>query len=43
MMEKSMKNYAYMYTHTYMGFPGGLEVKASASMVGDPGTIPGWG
>ena len=26
-----------------MHFPGGLEVKASASMVGDPGTIPGSG
>ena len=26
-----------------MHFPGGLEVKASASMVGDPGMIPGSG
>ena len=43
MMEKSMKNYAYMYTHTYMGFPGGLEVKASASSAEDPGSIPGSG
>ena len=24
-----------------MGFPGGSEVKASASHVGDPGSIPG--
>ena len=24
-----------------MGFPGGSEVKASASYVGDPGSIPG--
>ena len=27
----------------YMGFPGGSEVKASASKVGDPGLIPGSG
>ena len=26
-----------------MGFPGGLEVKASASNAGDPGSIPGLG
>ena len=26
-----------------MGFPGGSEVKASASTVGDPGSIPGLG
>ena len=26
-----------------MGFPGGSEVKASASNVGDPGSIPGLG
>ena len=26
-----------------MGFPGGSEVKASASNVGDPGSIPGSG
>ena len=26
-----------------MGFPGGSEVKASASKVGDPGLIPGLG
>ena len=25
------------------GFPGGLEVKASASTAGDPGSIPGSG
>ena len=25
------------------GFPGGSEVKASASIVGDPGSIPGLG
>ena len=25
-----------------MGFPGGSEVKASASNAGDPGSIPGW-
>ena len=25
------------------GFPGGLEVKVSASNVGDPGSIPGLG
>ena len=27
----------------YSGFPGGSEVKASASNVGDPGSIPGSG
>ena len=26
-----------------MGFPGGAEVKASASNAGDPGSIPGSG
>ena len=26
-----------------MSFPGGSEVKASASNVGDPDSIPGWG
>ena len=26
-----------------MGFPGGSEVQASASNVGDPGSIPGLG
>ena len=30
----------YIYVYTY-GFPGGSEVKASASYVGDPGSIPG--
>ena len=37
----------YIYTHIYMcmvmDFPGGSEVKASASNVGDPGSIPGSG
>ena len=28
---------------TYISFPGGSEVKASASNVGDPGSIPGSG
>ena len=33
-----------MYTsRVYMGFPGGSEVKASASNAGDPGSIPGSG
>ena len=27
----------------YLGFPGGSEVKASASNAGDPGSIPGLG
>ena len=27
----------------FIRFPGGSEVKASASNVGDPGSIPGWG
>ena len=27
----------------YLGFPGGSEVKASASKAGDPGSIPGTG
>ena len=33
----------YIHTHiyTYMGFPGGQEVKASASNVGNLGSIPG--
>ena len=26
-----------------MGFPGGLDGKASACNAGDPGSIPGWG
>ena len=30
-------------TKSNLGFPGGLEVKASASNVGDPGSIPGSG
>ena len=30
-------------TKSNLGFPGGLEVKASASNVGDPGLIPGSG
>ena len=29
--------------NAYMGFPGGSEVKASASNAGDPGSIPGSG
>ena len=28
---------------SFLGFPGGSEVKASASSVGDPGSIPGTG
>ena len=35
-----------IFSHIYtllIGFPGGLEVKASASNVGDPGSIPGSG
>ena len=28
---------------TRLGFPGGSEVKASGSNVGDPGSIPGLG
>ena len=28
-------------SHTIHGFPGGSEVKASASNAGDPGSIPG--
>ena len=34
----------YLVIHICVcGFPGGLEVKASACNVGDPGLIPGWG
>ena len=29
--------------HTILSFPGGSEVKASASSAGDPGSIPGSG
>ena len=29
--------------HTFIGFPGGSEVKASACNVGDLGSIPGLG
>ena len=32
-----------MLTVKYKGFPGGSEVKASASNAGDPGSIPGLG
>ena len=32
-----------MLTVKYKGFSGGSEVKASASNVGDPGSIPGLG
>ena len=32
-----------MYVVIELGFPGGSEVKASASNVGDPGLIPGSG
>ena len=32
-----------MYSITWLGFPGGSEVKASASNAGDPGLIPGSG
>ena len=31
------------YTHTNMGFPGGLDGKESACNVGDLGLIPGLG
>ena len=31
------------YLLVHMGFPGGSEVKISASNVGDPGSIPGLG
>ena len=30
-------------TEIFRDFPGGSEVKASASNAGDPGLIPGWG
>ena len=30
-----------LHCHNYWGFPGGSEVKASASNAGDPGLIPG--
>ena len=32
-----------MFQRHYLGFPGGLEVRASASNAGDPGSIPGSG
>ena len=35
--------YVCMYVYTYIGFPGGSEVKASACNVGDLGSIPGSG
>ena len=31
------------FAFSYMGFPGGSEVKASASNAGNPGSIPGSG
>ena len=34
----------YFFTiQKYLGFPGGSEVKVSASNAGDPGSIPGSG
>ena len=39
--QKERKQISYIYT--YMGFPGGSEVKASASNAGDLGSIPGSG
>ena len=39
--QKERKQISYIYT--YMGFPGGSEVKASASNAGDLGSIPGLG
>ena len=35
--------FAYDYREHSRNFPGGSEVKASASNVGDPGSIPGLG
>ena len=32
-----------MFVSREIGFPGGSEVKASASNAGDSGSIPGWG
>ena len=39
--QKERKQISYIYT--YMGFPGGSEVKASASNAGDLGSILGSG
>ena len=39
--QKERKQISYIYT--YMGFPGGSEVKASASNAGDLGSILGLG
>ena len=33
----------YIYTHIYIGFPGGLVVKNSPANEGDTGSIPGSG
>ena len=42
--EFSRKAFSFLpLSITLMGFPGGSEVKASASNVGDPGSIPGLG
>ena len=40
---KTIDKFNILYPSQYMGFPGGSEVKASASNVGDPGSIPGLG
>ena len=40
---RNTKDYKRLLSTTRLGFPGGLEVKASASNVGDPGSIPGLG
>ena len=37
------ENNDHLSSHLSSGFPGGSEVKASASSAGDPGSIPGLG
>ena len=38
-----MESNLYFYNNLSKGFPGGSEVKASASNTGDPGSIPASG
>ena len=41
--ELASENNDHLSSHLLSGFPGGSEVKASASSAGEPGSIPGSG